>query len=513
MFSEKDIKQLVDKGITPEMVEFQINNFKRGFDFVELDSPATPKNGLLVLKDQEANEMVQFFDEEMKDLSALKFVPASGAASRMFKSLFEFLESYRNGIPVDQLLADKSFNSPANFFEKLSQFAFYDELIQVLKENGFYLTQLLHDERYDIILDFFLTEKGLNYGNLPKGLLRFHKYSDGNRLALEEHFLEGINYAASSDGIVKMHFTVSSEHEKLFADAFNVLIPKYEAQTGLKFDISTSIQKPSTDTIAVDMNNLPFRNADSSLLFRPAGHGALIENLNDLDEDVIFIKNIDNIVPDNLRADTIFYKKMIGGLMLHYQNIIFNYLDMLDIAEIDSKDFEEMKSFIENKLHNNVINGFDNMSEIERIDFLFTYFNRPIRVCGMVKNEGEPGGGPFKVNDRGDITLQIVEGSQIDMENEKQIEILKQSTHFNPVDLVCGVRDFYGNKFNLLEFIDPDTGFISVKSKDGRDLKAQELPGLWNGAMADWITVFVEVPISTFNPVKTINDLLRPQHQ
>jgi len=382
-----------------------------------------------------------------------------------------------------------------------------------LEEAGFSLEDLLLEEKYDVILEYFLTPKGLNYGNLPKGLLLFHSYPEGGRLALEEHFLEGWHYASSENGIVKMHFTVSPEHQELFRIEFDRLIKKYEALSGMKFVVESSIQKPSTDTIAVDLENNPFRNADGSLLFRPAGHGALIENLNELEEDIIFIKNIDNIAPDHLRNDTYYFKKVLGGLLIQLQSQIFEYLELLDEANLMDDDLEAMRDFAGKELTQYIGNEWDSMIRMEKIDLLYTLFNRPIRVCGMVKNEGEPGGGPFLVEKDGQVTLQIVEGSQIDMSNAKQVEILKQSTHFNPVDLVCGVRDFQDEKFDLAEFVDPETGFISIKSKDGRDLKAQELPGLWNGAMADWITIFVEVPITTFSPVKTINDLLRPQHQ
>lgn len=513
MIQEKDNLQLINKGITKESIESQIANFKCGFDFISLEAPAIPGDGLVVVDNNEVENLVEYFNEEMKSLTAVKFVPASGAASRMFKSLFEFVEKFQKGIPVTELMEDKSFNSPFNFFNSIQKFAFYPFLKEVLFKAGYEIEKLLAEQKYDLILDYFLTEKGLNYGNLPKGLLIFHAYEDGNRYAVEEHFQEGIHYACSYDGEVKMHFTVSAEHQELFQNAFEELIPKYEKLSNMTFQISTSLQKPSTDTIAVDMNNEPFRLDNGSLLFWPAGHGALIENLNEIDEDVIFIKNIDNVVPDKLRDDTYKYKKVIGGLMLKLQNQIFENLDLLDEAQLTDDELDGMKSFIENQLQQKIHINWKSQNQMEKIDFLYTYFNRPIRVCGMVKNEGEPGGGPFRVDTNGISSLQIVEGSQIDLKNPSQVEILKKSTHFNPVDLVCGVRDYEGDKFNLLDFIDPNTGFISVKSKDGRDLKAQELPGLWNGAMADWITVFVEVPISTFNPVKTINDLLRPQHQ
>jgi hypothetical protein len=513
MLQEKDYQQLKKKGISPELVQLQIENFKRGFEYMKLEAPAIPGDGLIALDEDQVKALLELFAEQMKEKSALKFVPASGAASRMFKALFEFFELVNSGKDQNALLEEKGFNSPYNFFSSLNKFAFYTLLQDTLSKEGHDLDNLLENKDYSTILKYFLTDAGMNYGSLPKGLLNFHKYENGPRMAVEEHFVEGMHYAASSDGIIKLHFTVSAEHTSLFQDVFETLIPKYEQLSGLKFDVRTSLQKPSTDTIAVEMNNEPFRLHDGTLLFRPAGHGALIENLNDLDEDVIFIKNIDNITTDQLREDTYTYKKVLAGLLLKHQDRIFSYLELLDDANLTDEDLSIMLRFIEQELQQKLDVDWDSMDQMEKIDFLYTWFNRPIRVCGMVKNEGEPGGGPFRVMKDNESTLQIVEGSQINMEDPKQVEILKRATHFNPVDLICGIRNYKGDKFNLLEFVDPETGFISIKSKDGRDLKAQELPGLWNGAMAHWITLFVEVPITTFSPVKTINDLLRPQHQ
>ncbi len=456
---------------------------------------------------------MKFYEETSSSLEVLKFVPASGAASRMFKHLFEFREKIRNGENPDILLEDKGFNSVFNFFASIKKFAFYQALKEKIAANNLSIETLLEEKNYGEILDYFLTEKGLNYGNLPKGLLLFHKYENGARLAIEEHLMEGIHYAAGGSGKVKIHFTVSENHKPLFQKAFDELTPKYEKTFGVTFDIDMSIQKSSTDTIAVDMSNEPFRLDDGSILFRPGGHGALIENLNDLSADVIFIKNIDNIVPDKLREPTYFYKKVIGGLLLEVQNQAFKYLEKLEIADVTDEELDEMKTFLERDLQQQITSDFTSFNRMEKIDFFYTIFNRPFRVCGMVKNEGEPGGGPFRVLKNGEISLQIVESSQIDFSKKDQAEIVKNATHFNPVDLVCATKDFKGNKFNLLSFVDPETGFISSKSKDGRDLKAQELPGLWNGAQANWNTLFVEVPIITFNPVKTINDLLRDQHQ
>jgi hypothetical protein len=344
--------------------------------------------------------------------------------------------------------------------------------------------------------------------------LRFHAYSNENRFAIEEHLVEATNYCTNEDRVAKVHFTISPEHRNKFDEVISEIVPKFEARFNIRYDIRFSEQKPSTDTIAVDMENKPFRNNDGTLLFRPGGHGALIENLNDLDEDIIFVKNIDNIVPDRLRDETYRYKKAIGGLLMQLQEKSFDYLDLLDGGNLEADELEEMREFASHSLMIDIPDAYDGYSEMEKIDFLFTKLNRPMRVCGMVKNEGEPGGGPFWVkNTEGEISLQIVESSQMNLKEPGQVEIVSKATHFNPVDLVCSKYNFEGIKFDLNEYIDPATGFISIKSKDGRDLKALELPGLWNGAMADWITIFVETPLITFNPVKTVNDLLRPQHQ
>ncbi len=515
MFNDKDLKQIEAKGQSTEAIELQINHFKLGFPFINLAAPATPAKGLHQYSDADASDLAAYFDEHYSDYMILKFVPASGAASRMFKTLFEFMESY-GGSPDDisKYEADQSFNSPFYFFTNIHKFAFYDQLKSTLAEAGYSLDQLLETKAYNTILEFFLMDKGLGYTSLPKGLLKFHDYKDEARLAVEEHMVEGAHYANDKENISRVHLTVSPEHQGKFNDAINSKKPKYENRFDVKYDIGFSQQKPSTDTIAVDPANEPFRNPDGSLLFRPGGHGALIENLNDLRGEIIFIKNIDNIVPDRLKGETFLYKKVIGGLLFKLQEQNFQFLEMLEDGNLLDEELKQIKKFAEKEMNIFIPDAYEGYDKMEQIDFLYNKMNRPMRICGMVKNEGEPGGGPFWVIDENDFeSLQIVEASQIDFSDEHQKEIVHQSTHFNPVDLVCGVKDFKGNNFDLHEFIDPETGFISTKSKDGKDLKAQELPGLWNGAMADWITVFVETPLITFNPVKTINDLLRPQHQ
>ena len=357
-----------------------------------------------------------------------------------------------------------------------------------------------------------MDEKGLNYGQLPKGLLLFHAYADGARTPMEEHLVEAALYAASNDE-ANVHFTVSHEHLPLFRKKVEECIAKYEAKYDIKINVSFSEQKPSTDTIAVNTDNTPFRNDDGSLLFRPGGHGALIENLNDIDADVVFIKNIDNVVPDRLKGDTVLYKNVLAGVLVENQKRAFEYLELLDSGNYNHKDLEEIIRFVQRDLCCRRAD-IKELEDAELVSYLRSKLNRPMRVCGVVKNVGEPGGGPFLAyNQDGTVSLQILESSQIDKSNPEYVKMFTEGTHFNPVDLVCAIRDYKGNHFHLPDYVDHNTGFISSKSKGGRELKALELPGLWNGAMSDWNTIFVEVPLDTFNPVKTVNDLLRPQHQ
>ncbi|MDR0969475.1 MAG: DUF4301 family protein [Lentimicrobiaceae bacterium] len=513
--NEKDRILLDSKAITESQVNEQIERFKKGYSFVNLYAPALISKGIIRLNTLELNEMISFFDANKGFYTITKFVPASGAASRMFKNLYAFIEKYKDTpIPDDFLLQENPpFDSPENFFINLQNFAFYDDLKSCLSEKGMDIEQLIAKKELVKIVQTLL-EDGLEYGHAPKALLKFHRYEDRNRFAVEEHLVEAATYARSNENIAKLHFTISPEHREAFERIVAETKSIYEKKFGITYDISFSEQKPSTDTIAVDLNNEPFRNDNGSLLFRPAGHGALIENLNDLKEEIIFIKNIDNIVPDRLKEDTFKYKKAIGGYLLYVQQKTSKYLELLADGNVTEDELAEIVEFSKERMLIDLPIYFGTFSEIEKIDFLFSKLNRPIRVCGMVKNEGEPGGGPYWVKSPEDeISLQIVESSQMDLQKESQEKIFHEATHFNPVDLVCSTYDFTGEKFDLTVFVDERTGFISVKSKDGRDLKAIELPGLWNGAMADWNTIFIEIPIITFNPVKTINDLLRPNHQ
>ena len=513
MFSQKDITQIEAKGMTLKQLEDQIKNFKIGFPYIKLKAAATPGKGLKTFSSKEIVDLITYYPEAIEELSLLKFVPASGAASRMFKHLFEFCEELQTG-KTNILPNENDFNSVSYFFNHIEEFAFYPDLEKKMAEKGLVLKEKNNQKDYLCILNNLLDADGLEYASLPKGLLKFHKYEGGNRLAIEEHLVEGAVYGKDENNKVNLHFTVSPEHQAKFEVAIGKIIPKYAEQFKVEYKISFSQQKPSTDTISVDLNNEPFRDEDGALVFRPGGHGALIENLNELKAEIIFVKNIDNIVPDKHRKLTYDYKKLIGSYLIKIQESIFDYLELLEIGDFDDDLMQEIFGFMEIDLFIRVPKYIRSKEIMEKVDWAYQMLNRPIRVCGMVKNEGEPGGGPFRVEDENGMeSLQIVESSQIDFSNQAQADIVKNATHFNPVDLVCGVYDFNGNKFDLREFIDPKTGFISIKSKNGKDHKAQELPGLWNGAMADWISIFVEVPIETFNPVKIINDLLRPMHK
>ncbi len=502
MLNEKDFLQLKERNVSEDQVNQQVAQLKRGTKYVQLIRPATIGDGILRLDDGLVEGLTKTFDTDREYYQFTKFVPASGAASRMFKDLFAFAES-----GMETKFTDI-------FFAHIECFAFFADLNQtVTKLYGDDIATLLQQGRKVEVVKALLLDEGLNYGKLPKALLKFHRYKDFNRMALEEHLVEAARYATDAQGIAKLHFTVSPEHEKPFKETVNALKERYEKQYGVKYDITYTCQKPSTDTVAIDAEGNLFREANGRILFRPGGHGALIENLNDLGEEIVFIKNIDNVVPEDKAATTIIYKKVLAGLLLQLQQKTFEYLELLDEGSLNDAETDSIISFATNQLMIDIPEYVKQYNNIEKIDYLYNKLNRPIRVCGMVKNEGEPGGGPFWVkNDEDEVSLQIIESSQIDHGDTSQESLFQASTHFNPVDLVCGCWNYKGEAFNLKDYIDHNTGFVSNKSKDGRELRALELPGLWNGAMADWITVFVEVPIETFNPVKTVNDLLKPMH-
>lgn len=498
MFKEKDIELLAKKGISENKVTEQLNYFRSGFPVLDIVKPAIIGDGIKHLDNSDLDEFQTIYDNNRVNTKIVKFVPASGAATRMFKTLFEFLDNKSLNQDTEEVIV------------KLNSFAFFGELKDLLEKDGISTEESDKPEVRFKIIDKILNSSGLNYGNLPKGLLKFHLYNDVARTAFEEHLAEGVLYATGKGNEVNIHFTVSPEHREGFERLFNNIKKQFENQHNVRLNVGFSEQKPSTDTIAADSSNQPFRDKNGSILFRPGGHGALLDNLNEINGDLIFIKNIDNVVPDHLKEPTIIYKKALAGLLIKLRSQIFSYLDAFEKGSVNAG---EVKQFIEKELGFIFEDGFDSLKTEEKKNRLTSVLNRPLRVCGMVRNQGEPGGGPFWVKSvNGSLSLQILESSQFDFSLPEHKNVFGGSTHFNPVDLICSITDKNGKTYDLNQFRDPDTGFISIKSKDGKELKALELPGLWNGSMAFWNTVFVEVPIETFNPVKTINDLLRPQH-
>lgn len=505
MIHKEDLKQIRNRGIDLAQVTKQLEDFSNGFPYLKIKCAATPKRGIVVLGESDINEVCRTWEEyQSSGHKIVKFVPASGAASRMFKDLFAFLNG-NNDVPTTDF--------EKYFFANIHNFAFYAKLSQqCMISEGQTVDTLIANGMFKTVVSILLENKGLDYGELPKGLLLFHTYNGNPRTPMEEHLVEAALYA-SCNGEAHVHFTVSHEHVSLFKEKLREVKNTYESLYNTSFEVTFSEQKPSTDTIAVNPDNTPFRNSDGTLLFRPAGHGALIENLNELDADIIFIKNIDNVVPDRLKDITVKWKMVLAGKLVELQKRTFYYLHKLDAGTYSNDDINEMIDFLQHDLCC-YKPDIELLEGKERISYLYHKLNRPMRVCGMVRNVGEPGGGPFLVfNQDNSISLQILESSQIDKHNEAYVKMFTEGTHFNPVDLVCAVKDYRGRPFDLAMYVDKSTGFISSKSKDGRTLKALELPGLWNGAMSDWNTVFVEVPLATFNPVKTVNDLLREQHQ
>jgi hypothetical protein len=515
--NDRDLRQIQEKGLTPEKVIDQIEVFRKGFPYAKLRRPCTVGDGIHLLKEEDLESLAEHHRSSALAGRVMKFVPASGAATRMFKVLLSF--NTRNEILDEEHIAAQAENNNPDyqklqaFVKAIKQFAFFDRLKQVMAEDGLDIENLLSRGRYKPILDYVLTPKGLDLANLPKGLIPFHRYPDHARSPFEEHLVEAAAYAQDGNGRVRIHFTVAPEHEAAFREHFETVRPLYE-KSGMTYEVTFSAQKPSTDTLAVDLENKPFRNPEGTLVFRPGGHGALLQNLGDLEGDIVFIKNIDNVVPDRLKGLTYAYKKALGGFLVTLQNKIFSYLEKLAKEEVDDRLLNEIFQFVGGQLSVPLPEDVIYRSWDEKLAVLFAQLNRPLRVCGVVRNVGEPGGGPFWVeDDEGRLSRQIVEKSQVDMESSEQRKIWESATHFNPVDLVCGVRDYAGRSFSLADYVDPNTGFISIKSKGGKELKALELPGLWNGSMAQWNTVFVEVPLITFNPVKTVLDLLRKEHQ
>jgi hypothetical protein len=508
MFSAQDKEQISQHGISLEEIMHQIDRFIAGFPYSDIVRPADPSRGIRQYTAGEQEALAARFDEDKQHLAITKFVPASGAATRMFKDLYSLRDSLAGKSSEEQERIIGADGNATNFFSQLKTFPFYEDLVQ----GGLHGSGLAGHERV-AILDGLLTESGLGYGTLPKGLLKFHSYPSGARTAFEEHLWESPGFC-SNGSEVSLHFTVSPEHEDGFRALQERVLPGLEAHHGIRYNISYSSQQPSTDTLAVDMENRPFRDASGRLVFRPGGHGALLENLDAIDADLIFISNIDNVGPERVQPQRIHSKKFLGGLLLELRHEIFSFQESLVSGTGNQREvLERTLLWMKETACMDIPGGFAEWPLENQREWVLEKLDRPIRVCGMVKNEGEPGGGPFFVRDAsGAISLQIVELSQVNMADPAKQAIVGESTHFNPVDLACSVKDRNGKKYRLTDFRDPATGFISHKSMAGRDLKALELPGLWNGSMANWLTVFVEVPAATFSPVKTVFDLIRPEH-
>ena len=497
MFTKEDIAQIEQRGSSVQTVEEQVERFKKGFPWMKIVAPATPEKGIQVLDDAAAEAACKYY-EGAKINGKCKFVPASGAASRMFKDLFSGLDALKAG----KELADDA--PAAKFVDKIAEFAFYTP--ELFGQE----TCKCPEYRKDVLAKT-LTDEGLGYGAKPKGVLKFHKYTDGEiRTAFAEHLVEAQNYMRNEDGSANLVVTISPEHQHLFEEAYAEVKAAYEAKYGVKYDICFTFQDKATDTVAVDVENKPFRTETDSLLFRPAGHGALIYNLNNIKDEVVSIKNIDNVANERLLPETAKWKKVLLGKALELRDTLHGYLRQLDV-EATPALCDEIETFLENTLCVTLPASADFEARVAAIR---AKLDRPVRVAGMVKNQGEPGGGPFIIAEKdGSTSLQVLESVQINMSDEHAKNALASATHFNPVDIVCCLHNYKGESFDLLKYVDEDAGFISSKSYQGRELKALELPGLWNGAMSNWNTLFVEVPLETFNPVKVVLDLLRPAHQ
>jgi len=512
-----DFVQVYNRNIHLDKIENQLDIFSNGIAKISLERPAILADGIVSLNKDEAAEFAGYFDSKKDNYKLKKFVPASGAATRMFKFLHDFMSNYNpEKETINGYINRKKDNSLEVFLLGLEKFPFYKEIAAEAEKHIVYPAgddeNVREDARNYSFIKTMMSEQFFDYANKPKGIIPFHKYDDVNATPIYEHLRESVAYAGSQ-GQTHIHFTISENHLNGFLDSINEVREKVEKESGIKISFNFTYQHQETDTLAVDMDNKPFRDEKGKLLFRPGGHGALIENLNRLDADIVFVKNIDNV--RHTKMETIAtYKKALAGMLVKLQEKVFHYLEHIENNEVDEQELDEIVDFAAIQLSQDISPDFDKFTLENKFQYVKECLNRPIRICGMVKNEGEPGGGPFWVKGkRGRVSLQIVESSQIDLDNKIQSHIFSQSTHFNPVDLVCGLKDYKGNKFNLTEFVDPTTGFIVYKNRMGKDVKSYELPGLWNGAMAGWTTVFVEVPLKTFNPVKTVNDLLKPAHQ
>ena len=514
IFTNKDIEQIKSKGLTLEKVNSQINFIISGVTYTRLIGSGNHGEGIIKLSKIEEQNYIDVFEEVRDKRSILKFVPASGAATRMFKFLFKFLEEYQSTKETINSYINHNKNGDLKvFLAGLEKMPFFEEVVHKVHEIIPNFNDLSYDEKRIEFIKTMLDDDRLNYSVYPKGLLPFHRYKDHVSTAFEEHLFEAALYA-SSNGEANLHFTISENHFREFNQEFSYIEEDLEEKTNKKFKVSFSYQKPSTDTIALTLENQCFRNNDGSLLFRAGGHGALIENLNRQDYDVIFIKNIDNVVVSKHYQKVAYYKKVLAGVLITVQKKLFAFLEILEKGRLTRDEIEAIKLLLVSELNIVLPDDFEQFSEDATIRYFIDKLNRPIRVCGIVKNEGEPGGGPFWVKDsEGEVSLQIVEFAQIDIKDEEQRNIVRNAVYFNPTDIVCGIKNYKGELFNLNKFVNPNAAFITKKSKDGQSLKALELPGLWNGSMAYWNSIYIEVPILTFNPVKTVNDFLKPEHQ
>lgn len=513
-FTSKDIEQIINHGLTVEDINDQIATIKKGMNYTNLVDAASIGNGILRLDDAEQNQYISIFEDARHNLALVKFVPASGAASRMFKFLFQFLKVFDcKNDTINAYINKNKGSGLAIFFAGLEKLPFFEEVVHKLHEVIPNFNDLSYDEKRIEFIRTMLDEDRLNYSAYPKGLLPFHRYKEHVSTAFEEHLYEASMYA-SSNNVANVHFTISQDHNSEFDKEFKYIEEDVDEQTQMSFNISFSNQKKSTDTIAIKTNDELYREADGSLLFRASGHGALLENLNALDYDLIFIKNIDNVVVSKHHTVLAKYKKILAGVLIEAQKDVFEFLHLLDRGEADEQTCKLIAEFLTDRFNQILLKDYQDFSLSEKIDYLKDKLDRPIRVGGIVKNEKEPGGGPFWVKDRdGNVSLQVVEFAQIDFSSEEQKQIVRNATHFNPTDFVCGIKNYKGEVFDLKRFVDSSAHFVTVKSVLDQEIKVLERPGLWNSSMAHWNSIYVEVPLLTFNPVKTVNDLLKAPHQ
>ncbi len=507
-FSEADLKQIERLGLSRGDLLRQESLHRKGVEPLSLLRPCTVGDGVRRLTPEEWTDLLSEQQVAQAEGRFQKFVPASGAATRMFADWVAY-QKRRDSTGQTSRADDAAID---DFFSSLERFAFYPELISRCVEQGLKLEEGMEVGGRELILRQILDPQGLNFPALPKGMIPFHLYADHTRNAFEEHLVEAIEYCADARGDCRVHFTVAEEHFQQVKDFLEKATQRF-ARSQYRFLWDLSLQSPTTHTLAVDLYGQPVRKESGELLFRPGGHGALLKNLQECGGDLVFIKNIDNVAPDRLKGPGYRAKRLLGGLCLRLQGRLFEYLRFLEEAASehlleDAADFAHREFYLDLE----PLERLDDFSQ--RRQWLVEQLHRPIRVCGVVPYNGEPGGGPFWVADAGEsLSLQIVEKSQIRGADAEQIRLFAASTHFNPVDMVCGLRDFRGDCFDLQKFVDASRWFLSKKSYRGEEIAVLERPGLWNGAMAHWLTVFVEIPQESFTPVKTLADLLRPEHQ